>query len=654
MAADSLSIGIDTLLEGGVESARLKLKASWDPETTGHQVLKTICAFANDLYNLNGGYLVIGLQEAGGAAVRPARGLSAHDLEAAQKWIRGNCKRIEPGYMPLLLPREVDGQQVLVVRATVSDNRPHQAPDGPKGMRKYWVRVGSETVEATAELLTMLLQQTARVPFDDRRALPARNTDLSFALVAEFLREVHSELAGEVDAERVYRAMQLVSPVNGHTVPRNVALLFFCTDPERWFRGARIEVVEFQDDAGGNTLTEYVFRGPLHHQVRQCLTKLESMTARYTEKSGVAMDARGWLSFPLPALREALVNALYHRSYEDSVEPTKVYLYPNRIEVISYPGPLPGIELAHLSGSQPVPPVPARNRRIGEYLKELRLAEARGTGLPKIRRSMQENGSPSPIFDFDAHRSYFRVTLPAHAEHVALTLLRNYAYGKATGNAEGALASLERAWHDGFRSPSIAAVLVREWAERQELDRADALVASVAASERTAYAVAFTALAEAHVKSGQPERSRAVLDALPDLLAGRDACEAAILERRLRREDRAHQLFLRAGDLVLQDPRALHEFAQSKLALTRPLAKSRRLADQETRSRLLREASAYLERVTQLSAPNERKAWAWYDLGRARVWQGHPTQSVVEAYQRAIELLPSEPRFAEALQRVRR
>ena len=96
-----------------------------------------------------------------------------------------------------------------------------------------------------------------------------------------------------------------------------------------------------------------------------------------------------------------------------------MYLYPNRIEVISYPGPVPGIEQRHLDGHAPMPPVPARNRRIGEYLKELRLAEARGTGIPKIRRTMEQNGSPAPRFDFDEGRTYFRVTLPAHPEHVA-------------------------------------------------------------------------------------------------------------------------------------------------------------------------------------------------------------------------------------------
>src|SRR5262249_55233185 len=141
---------------------------------------------------------------------------------------------------------------------------------------------------------------------------------------------------------------------------------------------------------------------------------------------------------PLAALEESLVNAVYHRSYEGVTEPTKVYLYPDRIEIVSYPGPVPGIKPEHLRPDGRVPPVPARNRRIGELLKELRLAEARGTGIPKVIRTMRENGSGAPSYDFDDERTYFRVTLPAHPEYVAITALRDAAHLRAIGDITGA------------------------------------------------------------------------------------------------------------------------------------------------------------------------------------------------------------------------
>jgi ATP-dependent DNA helicase RecG len=47
-----------------------------------------------------------------------------------------------------------------------------------------------------------------------------------------------------------------------------------------------------------------------------------------------------------------------------------------------------------------------RNRRIGEFLKELNMTEGRGTGIPKILRAMTANGSPPPQFEANIPNSY--------------------------------------------------------------------------------------------------------------------------------------------------------------------------------------------------------------------------------------------------------
>ena len=54
------------------------------------------------------------------------------------------------------------------------------------------------------------------------------------------------------------------------------------------------------------------------------------------------------------------------------------------------------------------------NRRLCDFLKELRLTEAHATGLPALRKAMQSNGSPEPIFDFDDERTWIQVMLPKH------------------------------------------------------------------------------------------------------------------------------------------------------------------------------------------------------------------------------------------------
>ncbi len=61
-----------------------------------------------------------------------------------------------------------------------------------------------------------------------------------------------------------------------------------------------------------------------------------------------------------------------------------------------------------------------RNRRIGEFFKELKMTEGRCTGIPKIIRAMKVNGSPEPIFETDEDRNYFLAILNIHPEsHVS-------------------------------------------------------------------------------------------------------------------------------------------------------------------------------------------------------------------------------------------
>jgi len=55
-----------------------------------------------------------------------------------------------------------------------------------------------------------------------------------------------------------------------------------------------------------------------------------------------------------------------------------------------------------------------RNRKIGGFLKELKLTEGRGTGLPIIHRTLEENGSPPPVFETDNDRSYFLSIIKIH------------------------------------------------------------------------------------------------------------------------------------------------------------------------------------------------------------------------------------------------
>lgn len=122
-----LPIDVDNLLHcTGIEPERVEFKESWDPDRTGPQVLRTICAFANDHHNLNGGYLVIGVGERLGRPNLSPKGLSADDLAAAERWISDSLDWLDPPYGPILSTEAVDGRKVLVVWAPASAMRPHR------------------------------------------------------------------------------------------------------------------------------------------------------------------------------------------------------------------------------------------------------------------------------------------------------------------------------------------------------------------------------------------------------------------------------------------------------------------------------------------------------------------------------------------------
>lgn len=653
----ALPINLDDLIHArSVESPRVELKGAWNPGPTGWQVLRSICAFANDIDNLNGGYIVLGVDERDGVAQLPPRGLDPHEIDAAQKWIRGHCNRIDPVYQPVLSPERYMDRLLLVVWAPGSDVRPHQAPASDQGERHYYVRSGSETVQARGALLTRLMQLTARVPFDDRRAPEATLDDLRDTKVRELLRDIGSRLVEEPDTREIYRRMRLCARINGHEVPRNVGLLMFSDDPERWFPGARIEVVQF-GDVGGTVIEERTFRGPLHEQLRHALQYLQGLSTAHLYKRADALESRGWASFPLRALRESLVNAIYHRSYDGISEPTKVYLYADRMEITSYPGPVDGIRPEHLSPGGKVPPVPARNRRIGELLKDLRLAEGRGTGVPLMFEDMRANGSPPPVFDFDEARTYFRVTLPAHPEYVVLDALRDAARLKLQGERSAAMVRLSDAFKGRPQSHGLARALIEEHGEQEAIDEARAVYEQFARTAPDRHRLSTVALAWAKVllDAGDRQAARAVLDRVePGVLAADDVVEAAIQARRLGRQQQAHRLFSTVAEHIATDVRALHEFAQTKIALARTAKPSTRGGEQlgtHAQRALLQEARGMLERVLQLGAPPWRHAWAWFDLGQVLETLGAPRSQVVQAYGEAVRRMPGERRYTEALAR---
>jgi predicted HTH transcriptional regulator len=115
--------------------------------------------------------------------------------------------------------------------------------------------------------------------------------------------------------------------------------------------------------------------------------------------------------YPTAALREALVNAVAHRSYDDSSRKIFVRLFRDRIEVASPGYPPKPLTLAKLrrGGYRPC----SRNPLIAQTLATLSVMEQRGTGFARMRDAMLNHGLDEP--KIDQQDGFFVVTLPGPA-----------------------------------------------------------------------------------------------------------------------------------------------------------------------------------------------------------------------------------------------
>lgn len=132
---------------------------------------------------------------------------------------------------------------------------------------------------------------------------------------------------------------------------------------------------------------------------------------KITKISGQA-EAERIYNYPYAAVEEVLSNAIYHKSYQIG-EPITVTVTPDQMEITSLPGPDRTISDEDIQNRRMISRR-YRNRRIGDFLKELKLVEGRNTGIPTILRAMETNGSHPPLFETDAERTYFTVILPVH------------------------------------------------------------------------------------------------------------------------------------------------------------------------------------------------------------------------------------------------
>lgn len=409
---------IDLIHQRIVEGIRIEYKRDWNPEP----IIHSLTAFANDFDNLGGGYVVIGIEEKKGRPIFPIAGLQPDSIDDIQKDILNKCNLIEPRYIPIIESTVIDGKEILVLWAPGGNDRPYKCPvkiysekNKEKSEKAYYIRKSSNTVKANYLEERELISLARNIPFDDRINYGAEIADMRSSLLSEYLHTVESELyEGSLTrtVKEVATDMHLVGGPSEYRKPVNAGLMFFNERPDNFFPYTRIEVVD-KPDPTGIGMKERTFYGPLDRQLRDALSYIQNyVIAEYVTKVQNRAEAIRVYNWPYRAVEEALSNAVYHRSYQIP-EPITVTITPDRLEILSLPGPDRSITDADLENRVLVS-TRYRNRRIGDFLKELKMVEGRNTGIPLILNAMKSNGSALPIFQTDEERTFFRVVLPIH------------------------------------------------------------------------------------------------------------------------------------------------------------------------------------------------------------------------------------------------
>lgn len=344
--------------------------------------------------------------------------MNPDSIDSIQKSILQFCKYIRPVYIPVTQPVYYENALLLLIWVPGGYERPYQCPKVPtsKNSEKlYYIRKLSSTIVASNADVKELISLSHNVPFDDRMNMNAEISDLKREIIKDYLREVESSLIETVDTmelEKLANDLRIANGPKEYYRPLNVGLLFFNDAPERFFPYTQIEVVNIPDPTGQG-MEERIFKGPIHQQLKSALAYIKNnVIAEKVFKVEDKAEAERYTNYSYSAIEEFLSNAVYHKSYQIN-EPVTVRIEKESIEITNAPGPDRSIsdkdiKTFHMRTRR------YRNRRIGDFLKELHLIEGRNTGIPTALKAIKANKSPLPIFLTDKERSFFSVILPIH------------------------------------------------------------------------------------------------------------------------------------------------------------------------------------------------------------------------------------------------
>lgn len=361
----------------------LELKESFNVEC-----IETACAFAN----AQGGFVVIGVDNKGNPSKCQLR------FEGLRDYENKISTATEPSVAVDAEKVEFKGREVVVLKVVENPLKPVSC----KG--RCYIRKGSVNHQMTPSEIAECHLKSTGGSMDAVFVEGATRDDLDMERVREYMRAAKTagrrEFAPDENPWTVLRKFRLVK---SETEITRAAYLLFAKEPQIKFPQAIIHAGAFRDQ-GALILDCCDVSGNIQGQIEQALAFIKRNIRRTIIVSGKAEHDRYW-EYPTEALREALANAVCHRDY-GLANDIQVKILEDRI-VIANPGQLPfDLTLAYLDDPELVSR--PRNRLIAQAFYDMHIIEHYGSGMRRMRKDCDENGSPYPTMK--SGNGEFRIT----------------------------------------------------------------------------------------------------------------------------------------------------------------------------------------------------------------------------------------------------
>ena len=350
---------------------------------------QAICAFANDFPDhRQPGYLLVGVHDDGRAS-----GLSVDDrLLRDLGELRSNVN-LEP--LPVMTVQKCTLPQgeVAVVEVLPSELPPVRY----KG--RVWIRVGPSRRGANQQEERILTEKRTvfQRPFDAR---PCQGCTLDELVLDLFqVSYLPAAVARDVIDENERNTPEQMASLRFYDLtddcPTNAAALLFAKSPLHWIPGAWVQFVRW---AGTTMADEPVSEKKFSGDLLTLLRELEAFITVPAQSRPVAESAlrdRAESDYPPVAIRELLLNAIMHRSYESNA-PVRFHWYDDRME-IQNPGGLYGMASPENFPRQ----TDYRNPVIAEAMATLGYVNHFGRGVIRAQDALRKNGNPEAEFTFE-------------------------------------------------------------------------------------------------------------------------------------------------------------------------------------------------------------------------------------------------------------